>query len=90
MNGRDALNKMADVLPSIILLDLMMPEMDGFTMINELQKNAEWHNIPVIIVSAKELSRSEREMLMQHTKGILQKGTYSRKELIDAICNQVK
>jgi len=90
VNGRDALNKMADVLPSIILLDLMMPEMDGFTMINELQKNNEWQNIPVIIVSAKELSRGEREMLTKCTKGILQKGAYSRKDLIEAICDQVK
>jgi signal transduction histidine kinase/CheY-like chemotaxis protein len=89
-NGKEALEKMSEILPSIIVLDLMMPEMDGFTLISELQKNEEWHNIPVIIVSAKELSQGERSMLMQYTKGILQKGAYSRQDLIDAISNQVK
>ncbi|MDX2164315.1 MAG: ATP-binding protein [Gammaproteobacteria bacterium] len=89
-NGKEALEKMSEILPSIIVLDLMMPEMDGFSMINELQKNPEWHNIPIIIVSAKELSQGERTMLMQYTKGILQKGAYSRQELIEAISYQVK
>ncbi|HEV2614361.1 MAG TPA: ATP-binding protein [Gammaproteobacteria bacterium] len=90
VNGRDALDKMAKFVPSIILLDLMMPEMDGFTMITELQKNDQWRHIPVVIVSAKELSAEERSMLQKYSKGILQKGAYSRKELIDAICDQVK
>ncbi|HEV2613470.1 MAG TPA: ATP-binding protein [Gammaproteobacteria bacterium] len=90
INGRDALNKMKEVLPSIILLDLMMPEMDGFAMISELQKNKQWRHIPVVIVSAKDLSIDERTMLAKYSKGILQKGAYSREELIDAICTQVK
>jgi CheY-like chemotaxis protein len=90
VNGRDALDKIAKTLPSIILLDLMMPEMDGFTMIKELQKDEKWREIPIVIISAKELSRDERTMLAKYSKGIFQKGAYSRQELIDAICDQVK
>jgi CheY-like chemotaxis protein len=90
INGRDALDKIKTIIPSVILLDLMMPEMDGFTFINELQKNPAWKNIPIIIVSAKELSGEERAMLQKHSDKILQKGAYSRQELIDAICAQTE
>lgn len=90
VNGQEALDKMAKTRPSIILLDLMMPEMDGFTMIEQLQLNEKWRHIPVVIVSAKELSSDERMMLKKYSKGILQKGAYSRQELMDAICDQVK
>ncbi|HEV2614720.1 MAG TPA: response regulator [Gammaproteobacteria bacterium] len=90
VNGRDALEKVQAHIPSIILLDLMMPEMDGFTFITELQKHEAWRQIPIIIVSAKELSSDERILLQQHTKNILQKGAYTRQELIDAIYQQVE
>jgi CheY-like chemotaxis protein len=90
VNGRDALDKIAATIPSVILLDLMMPEMDGFTFINELEKNAAWRHIPIIIVSAKELSADERALLQKHTDNILQKGLYTRQSLIDAIAEQVK
>jgi CheY-like chemotaxis protein/anti-sigma regulatory factor (Ser/Thr protein kinase) len=90
VNGHDALEKMAKTLPSIILLDLMMPEMDGFTMIGKLQENEAWRHIPVVIVSAKELSADERSLLKKYSRGILQKGAYSRQALVDAICDQVK
>lgn len=85
INGRDALEKIQIHIPSIILLDLMMPEMDGFALIHELQKNSAWRDIPIIIVSAKELSTDERALLEKHAQNILQKGAYTRQELIDAI-----
>jgi len=90
VNGQDALDKIKLHIPSVILLDLMMPEMDGFTFITELQKNTAWRDIPIIIVSAKELSTEERAMLEKHTENILQKGLYTRQELIDAIYAQVE
>ncbi len=89
-NGREALDRIKEEIPSVILLDLMMPEMDGFTVIAELQKNEQWRHIPIIIVSAKDLSDEERGLLEKHTKNILQKGAYTRQSLIDAIAKQVE
>lgn len=89
-NGREALEYLAKEVPSIILLDLMMPEMDGFEVIKALQLNELWHNIPVIVVTAKDLSQEEREILSKGSAAILQKGPNTRKELIGAICQQVK
>ncbi|MDX2165347.1 MAG: response regulator, partial [Gammaproteobacteria bacterium] len=77
-NGREALEQIKKSIPSVILLDLMMPEMDGFTVITELQKEEKWRDIPIIIVSAKELSDYERILLEKHTKDIIQKGMYTR------------
>lgn len=89
-NGKIAIEQLAKVEPSVILLDLMMPEMDGFAVIREMQKNEKWRMIPVIIVTSKDLTSDERMLLMQSSKGILQKGSYTRKELIDSICSKVK
>lgn len=90
VNGREALEKIAQEIPSVILLDLMMPEMDGFSVIAEMQKHEAWRDIPIVIVTAKELSDDERILLEKHTKNILQKGAYTRQSLIDAIAKQVE
>lgn len=91
-NGLEAIEQLSKIEPSIILLDLMMPEMDGFTVIQELQKNEKWRQIPVIVVTAKDLSAEERSILMTYTQGIVQKGegTHSRSELISKICKQIE
>lgn len=89
-NGREALECLAKMEPSLILLDLLMPEMDGFAVIDAVQKNEMWRKIPITIVTAKTLSDEERSMLMKHSNNILQKGQYTRKELVEAICEQVK
>jgi CheY-like chemotaxis protein len=89
-NGRTAIAALEQHIPSIILLDLMMPEMDGFTFIDELQKNKLWQNIPIIISSAKNLSPNERVMLAKYTQGVLQKGAYLHKDLITLISEHLK
>jgi CheY-like chemotaxis protein len=81
-NGRVALERMAERRPDLILLDLMMPEMDGFQFLEEIRKREEWHSIPVIVVTAKELSAEDRQRLNGSVEKILQKGAYSREELI--------
>lgn len=89
-NGIEALQVLSQHSPSVILLDLMMPEMDGFTVIQELQKNKKWSQIPIIVVTAKELSKEERDFLNSSSKIILQKGSYSHQQLIAAITNQIQ
>src|SRR4029077_11317193 len=81
-NGRVALKRMTERQPDLILLDLMMPEMDGFQFLDEVRKREDWHSIPVIVITAKELSAEDRQRLNGSVEKILQKGAYSREELI--------
>jgi hypothetical protein len=81
-NGRVALECMAERTPSLILLDLMMPVMDGAEFITELRKVEAWQQIPVIVVTAKDVSREERERLNGHVSEVLTKGTYSQLDLV--------
>ncbi len=89
-NGREAIDMLSSVEPSVILLDLLMPEMDGFAVINELQKGEKWRQIPIIVVTAKELTGEDRAMLAKYAKIIFQKGNYTHKKLIGAIVDQIK
>ena len=59
-NGRVALERLAEARPDVILLDLMMPEMDGFEFLDEMRSRAEWRDIPVLVVTAKDLTAEER------------------------------
>ena len=81
-NGRVALERMTERQPDLILLDLMMPEMDGFQFLDEIHKRKDWRPIPIIVVTAKELTAQDRQRLNGSVEKILQKGAYSREELI--------
>jgi PAS domain S-box-containing protein len=81
-NGQMALERVAESRPELILLDLMMPEMDGFEFITELRKTPEWRTIPVVVITAMDLSREERHRLNGFVTQILQKGAHSRDELL--------
>jgi len=81
-NGRVALRRMAQSRPDLILLDLMMPEMDGFQFLDEIHRREDWRAIPIIVVTAKELTAQDRQRLNGSVEKILQKGAYSREELI--------
>jgi CheY-like chemotaxis protein len=80
-NGKIALERVQTKQPGLILLDLMMPEMDGFQFVAELRKNALWRTIPIIVVTARDLSQVERNQLSGQVEGILQKGAYTQEQL---------
>ena len=84
-NGRVALEQMRKLQPELILLDLMMPEMDGFQFLDEFRRDEAWRSIPVIVVTAKELTTADRERLNGSVQKILQKGACSRDELLDQV-----
>jgi signal transduction histidine kinase/DNA-binding response OmpR family regulator len=88
-NGQMALEKLHLHQPELILLDLMMPEMDGFDLIAELQKRAEWRAIPVIVITAKEITPDDQQELSAHVEKILQKGAYDREELLSEVRNLI-
>jgi CheY-like chemotaxis protein len=81
-NGRAALDQVAASHPELILLDLMMPEMDGFDFITKLRKRPDWRATPVIVVTAKDLTVEDRLQLNGYVEKIIHKGAYSQDELL--------
>jgi PAS domain S-box-containing protein len=81
-NGRVALERMVESQPELILLDLMMPEMDGFQFIAELRQVAAWRTIPIVVITAMDLTQEDHNRLNGYVTQILQKGAYSREELL--------
>ena len=75
--------------PAIILLDLMMPEMDGFEFLSEIRSLPRASTVPVIVVTAKELTAAERSKLNGQVTTVLQKGSYSRDELLSEIASKL-
>ena len=67
------------------MLDLMMPEMDGFEFLVEMRSRAEWRDIPVLVVTAKDLTVEERSRLNGGVERVLQKGSSELNELLDEI-----
>jgi len=81
-DGRAALAQVAQRRPSVILLDLMLPEMDGLQVIDELRASPSGQTIPIIVITAKDLTADERARLDTSVTQILQKGTYTSDELL--------
>src|SRR6185437_3803928 len=88
-NGRDALSRLENSTPALILLDLIMPEMDGFDFLHELSQREAWKTIPVIVVTAKDLSAEERAALDRYAGNVLRKGSYDRNALAERISQMV-
>jgi len=84
-NGRVALDRVGERTPNLILLDLQMPQMSGFEFVAALRKNEAWRSIPVIVVTAKDLTAEDRARLSGQVETILQKGLFRREELIDEV-----
>ncbi|PYI88407.1 MAG: hypothetical protein DME26_03690 [Verrucomicrobia bacterium] len=81
-SGAEALDGVREQLPDLILLDLMMPEMDGFEFVAELRKRGDWHAIPIIVITAKDLTVEDHLRLNGYVTKILQKSAYSRETLL--------
>jgi PAS domain S-box-containing protein len=84
-NGRVALARLQEQAPAMILLDLIMPEMDGFAFVAELRAHPQWRTIPIVVVTARDISPEDRLRLNGSVEQILQKGTYSREELLSEV-----
>ena len=84
-NGREALASLNGSKPNLILLDLMMPEMDGFQFVAELQKNPEWSDIPVVVVTARDLTAADHERLNSSVRSVLVKESFNPADLVARI-----
>jgi CheY-like chemotaxis protein len=88
-NGRVGLDIFASRKPALILLDLMMPVMDGFEFLLQLRSRAAGQSVPVVVVTAKDLSPVERELLRACAENVVQKGAISGKELLAEIREKI-
>jgi threonine synthase len=84
-NGRDAIFLAEQELPDLIILDLMMPEVDGFGVLDALKTNPQTAQIPVVVVTAKELTPAEKQRLQGQIHALMQKGEFMNDELMDEI-----
>ena len=84
-NDRVALERLAEVHPKLILLDLMMPEMDGFKFLSELRGLGEHRSIPVVVVTGADLSDEDHRTLRGGVDRILSKAAYTREELLQEV-----
>ena len=76
--------------PDLIILDLMMPDMDGFEVIKRLRRSKKTKDIPILIVTAKELSKEEQEFLRENIQHIMIKGKFTKEELMRSIKETLK
>jgi CheY-like chemotaxis protein len=81
-NGRVGLERLRDARPDAIVLDLVMPEMDGFEFVAELREHSEWRDIPVIVITALDLSEEDHRRLNGEVERIIQKSGQGREHLL--------
>jgi len=89
-NGRVALERVAAQPPALVLLDLMMPEMDGFEFLHRLRQTPDGRDIPVVVLTAKELTPEDTRVLQDGVEKILKKGAFGKEELLAEVRSRVR
>lgn len=90
LTGRDGLKAIYEHRPDLIILDLMLPEMDGTTVLQTLKGDAALRDIPVVVVTAKELTQPERELLEGQLASVLTKGAMDRDKFLYVVQDALK
>jgi threonine synthase len=89
-DGREGLDLIRRELPDLVILDLMMPEMDGFAVLDELRAHQDTANIPVIVSTAKELTLQEKNQLKGQIQSLMQKGDFLNDEFLEEVRTLIK
>ncbi|MEE8311640.1 MAG: response regulator [Candidatus Binatia bacterium] len=84
-NGRAGLDRLAERRPSLILLDLMMPVMDGFEFVMEVRKRDDWRSIPIVVVTAKDITEEDRSRLNGDVAALIEKRGLGTDDLLGQI-----
>ncbi len=89
-NGREALEQIAKTLPDAMILDLMMPEIDGFQVLENVRANVDTEKLPVLILTAKQIeSKDLKKLKNNHIYQLLQKGNINQKKLLQIVFEMV-
>jgi CheY-like chemotaxis protein len=86
-NGRVAVDLLATGQPDVIILDLMMPTMDGFEFIHQLRGRPDWQDIPVVVITAKDLTQEDRDRLNGGVERVIQKS--DRNEMLRQLSREI-
>lgn len=89
-NGREAIELVSKELPDLVILDLMMPEVDGFAVLDELRSKPETANIPVIVATAKELTVDEKSRLRGQIQSLMLKGDFLNDEFLEEVRSLIR
>ena len=89
-NGREGVELISKELPDLVILDLMMPEMDGYAVMDALRSKPETSNIPVIVATAKELTVDEKSRLQGQIQSLMLKGDFLNDEFLDEVRSLIK
>jgi CheY-like chemotaxis protein len=84
-NGREALACLKERKPDVMLLDLMMPGLDGFAVVAAVQREPTWRDIPIIVITARELDARDRDLLNSGVQSVLVKEMFRPAELVERI-----
>jgi len=82
-DGWDGLSQARQKMPDLIITDLTMPEMDGFALVEELRLDPRTKDIPIVVVSAKDITPDERKRLNGHIEALFQKGSLKPRKFVD-------
>jgi len=88
--GQEAIDMAIREIPDLIVLDLMMPEIDGFAVLDALKDDPQTASIPVIVVTAKELSPEEKNRLEGRIHSLMQKGEFLGDDLLDEVRSLIR
>jgi threonine synthase len=88
-NGAQGLELVRQTRPDLVITDLMMPDVDGFELIDTLKADAELQDIPVVVITAKELTARERTRLNEQVDLLLRKGSSIDDEIIESLVHKL-
>ncbi len=88
-NGASGLDIIREIKPDLVITDLMMPDVDGFTVIETMRGDENLNKIPIVVVSAKDLTAREKAFLDTNADMMLQKGSFIDDEFVDTLINKL-
>lgn len=89
-NGREAIELVNKELPDLVILDLMMPDVDGFAVLDALRSTPQTANIPVIVATAKELTVDEKSRLQGQIQALMLKGDFLNDEFLEEVRSLIR